>query len=258
MKGNSTSSKSRRQKRRGDRASGPAELRLAREPYVRPSQRQTATPTAPVLAREPPGTLQQVGREADAAWAGVKRIMSLLNVENKHVYYNVSGSNVTQAGSVLDLGSLISQGVGGAQRIGDSLKVLRVRVKMMFVFSGGGSTRQPCTVVLGHSRDGVPAVADVFAVVSSTTSGLAFPADTYQQVDKWSSHKTVPLCAVAAYGNDQLCEYVEFNQKFGHDVLYTNGSTTTASGSFWLAYISSEPTSFPTVDIAVDIEFVDN
>lgn len=241
----------------------PAErILVQRPPYVRPSLRGASTTTPTTLAKaEPAGTLQQVGREADMAWAGVKRIMSLLNVENKHCYYNASGTNVTQAGSVLDLCSLISQGVGGSQRVGDSLKILRVRVKAQITLNVAGAGRQAVTVVLGHSKDGVPAVADVFAVVSSTTAGLAFPADTYQQADKWSASRTLHLAHAingTTYIVDQFSEGLEFNVKFGHDVLFTNASTTTASGNVWLAFISNEPTSYPVIDLAVDIEFVDN
>lgn len=229
------------------------QILVQRPPYVRPSLRGAPSTTPTTLAKaEPQGTLQQVGREADMAWAGVKRIMSLLNVENKHVYYNASNINVTQVGSILDLTSLISQGVGGTQRIGDSLKILNVRIKATFAVNSSATVLQSTTCVLGHSKDGVPAVADVFAVVSSSTSGLAFPADTYAQADKWTRSDSFTVY------NTEPVRQINYNQKFGHDVLYTNASTTSASGNVWFGYISNEPTNYPTMNIAVDIEFVDN
>ncbi len=76
-----------RRGRKGSRDSGQAET----ERFQRRLQAIAAMPapsTQPVAgatalaARPTGGTLEQVGREADMAWAGVKRIMSLLNVEN--------------------------------------------------------------------------------------------------------------------------------------------------------------------------------
>ncbi len=186
------------------------------------------------------------------AWSGVKRIMALLNVENKHVYFNSSGSSITQAGTLLDLTSLISQGVGGAQRVGDSLKILRVCVKFIFGYNSSASTFQAVTAVLGHSADGIPAVADVFAVVSNTSSGLAFPLDTYGKADHWSQSKTTYVSST------DVVKFLDFDVKFGHDVLYTNAATTAASGAVWFAFIGNEPTNFPSYSIAVDVEFVDN
>ena len=132
------------------------------------------------------------------------------------------------------------------------MKVLRARVKATFAVNVAATVLQSITCVLGHSKDGIPAVADVFAVVSSTTSGLAYPSDTYQEADKWSKHSTFTV-----YNTEPVFQ-ISYDQAFGHDVLYTNGTTTTASGSVWFAFISNEPTNFPTMNIAVDLEFVDN
>lgn len=213
---------------------------------------QSEIPKGLNLAAAPKGTLEQIGHEADQAWSGVKRIMSLLNVEMKHVYYNATNVQVTQAGSVLDLCSLISQGVGGSQRIGDSLKIKDVKCKFTYVYNTTMTTAGTATVVLGMSRDGVPGVADVFAVVSNTSSGQAFPSDTYDRADHWVRDRMVN---VDVYRPQTI---FELNHKFNHDVLYTNGTTTTASGNVWLAFISNEPTNYPTLQIALDIEFLDN
>lgn len=207
---------------------------------------------APRLTAAPKGTLEQIGHEADQAWSGVKKIMSLLNVELKHVYYNATNVQITQAGSVLDLCSLISQGVGGAQRIGDSLKIKAVKCKFTYVYNTTMTTPGTSTVVLGMSRDGVPAVADVFAVVGNTTSGQAFPSDTYDKADHWVQHR------MANVDVNRPQKIFELNHAFNHDVLYTNASTTSVSGNVWLAFISNEPTNYPTLQIALDIAFLDN
>lgn len=262
MKASKSSQNRRRPKKQGESAPRQAisldalAKRLASLERVPPALSAPAPPAvaAPVTLATAPaaGTLEQVGREADMAWSGVKRIMALLNVENKHVYYNSAGGSVSQAGSVLDLTALISQGVGGSQRVGDSLKILRVRVKFLVSYNGSASQIQGFTAVLGHSKDSVPLVADVFAVVGTTSSGLAFPSDTYSQADKWSEAKT------SYVSSTDVVKLLDFDVKFGHDVLYTNGTTTSASGAVWFGFISNEPSNFPSYSIAVDVEFVDN
>ncbi len=212
-----------------------------------------AEPQKPLtLAKEPAGTLEQIGHEADSAWRGVKKIMALLNTELKHVYYNAVNTQVTQAGSVLDLTSLISQGVGGSQRIGDSLKVKAVKIRLAYLWNSSMSSIGAGTFVLGMSRDGVPAVADVFAVVSNNASAYAHPTDTYDKVDHWvRTHFLV----VHQYEPSKV---FELNHTFNHDVLYTNAGTTATSGCVWLAFISNEATNFPSVSMGVDIAFLDN
>ncbi len=209
-------------------------------------------PAPLVTARTEPGTLQSIGREADMAWGAAKRIMAMLNVEEKHVYYGATNAQATQVGTVLDLSSLISQGVGGNQRTGDSLKMKRVKGKFVFLHNASQGTNGAFTVVIGHSKDGVPAVSDVFAVQSQSYAGLAFPLDTYDQADKWSKSK---FACVDAY--NPTCAF-ELEVPFNHDVLYTNASTTASSGAVWLAFISNEPTNYPSLSMQLDISFVDN
>lgn len=229
-------------------------MSIPRPAYVRPSLRGAPSTAPSTLARAPSeqGTLQQVGREADMAWAGVKRIMSLLNVEAKHVYYNAVGTQITSAGSILDLCSLISQGVGGSQRVGDSLKVRRCRIKVIVTHNAAATQPQAFTMVLGHSKDGVPAVADVFAIVGGTASGLAYPSDTYDQADHWSESKTTYVSTT------DVSKVLTFDVPFNHDVLFTNGTAVTSTGNVWFAFISNEPTNYPTFSIGADLEFVDN
>lgn len=221
------------------------------EKRVKQLIKSSSEPERPITLAVQKGTLEQIGHEADQAWSGVKKIMALLNVEMKHVYYNNS-VNVTQVGTVLDVTSLISQGVGGSQRIGDSLKMKRFRSKFTFVHNAAMTTPGTGTFVLGMSRDGVPAVADVFYIQGSTTSGLAFPKDTTDRADFWKVDRMVN---VDQYNPQKI---FELNHEFNHDVLFADATATAASGCVWLAFISNEPTNYPTLQIAFDAEFLDN
>jgi hypothetical protein len=196
------------------------------------------------------GTLEQVGREADNAWAGVKRIMQLLNVEKKHCFYNYS-QTVNQSGVVQDLSGQIAQGVGGAQRTGDSLKITRLRGKFRVLTNGNYDTVQ---VVIGRAKDGLPTAAELFQLIGSGLSGLSFQNDDENQTNVWLHSFTV--LTAPATGN--AAHFREFELKIDVDTLFVAGTTTATSGSVWCAMISQAAINLPTVEANFDMEFVDN
>jgi hypothetical protein len=224
-------------------------LHKAFEEMSKPSTPSTAK--GPLLFRQTEkGTLEQVGREADNAWAGVKRIMSLLNVEKKHCFYSGSQS-VNQSGVVQDLSGQISQGVGGSQRTGDSLKLSRVRGRFRAASQGQYNTIQ---IVIGRSKDGIPTVADLFQLVGSAQSGLSYQNDDQDQANKFLWHHIVlvaPSTSVAAV-------FREIDLKIDADTLFVAGTTTATSGALWCAMISDAAASLPSCEFAFDMEFVDN
>jgi len=216
----------------------------------------TSTPKPPpgfVLVRKEgePGTLEQVGHEADAAWAGVKRIMSLLNVESKWIHINTA-LNINYTGVIIsDCCSLITQGVSGVQRTGDSIKVQRLMMKGMLQYNG---TATDVTVVVGRSKDGIPVVADLFDLsgATSTQAGMSFPNDNQTAADKWlmSRHLFV----------DQYHPLREFyfDVKINKDTQYIAGAATVATGAVWIAAISGTNTTPPTIAYNYVMEYVDN
>jgi hypothetical protein len=199
---------------------------------------------------ESPGTLEQVGREADMAWAGVRRIMNLLNVEEK-VSHNNTAANVNYTGYLADLGSIITQGVGAEQRTGDSIKVRRVRVKGSMNYQGAASE---ATLVVGRSEDGIPSLADIFQLSGATSlqAGNSFNNDNQVKADHWLKSKHLRV--------DQYhpIENFEFDVEIGKDLLYTQNSSTVASGSVWFAAISGVNATVPTVNYCSVVEYVDN
>lgn len=204
----------------------------------------------PVLASRSPGTLEQVGREADAAWQGVRNIMSLLNVETKRLVSLIAGTNITNAGFITDLTATIPQGVTAVTRVGDSLKLRTVRVKGFLVY---GSAVTTMTLVIGHSRDGLPAIADVFSFTGSH-GGQNYPLVTQQPADKWSKSRFLVLDPV----RNPACTF-EFDVPYNHDVTYAAGSTTVVTGSVWLAMISDLAIgTAPVMQCSLCVDFVDN
>ncbi len=243
----------RTQKGRQDAASINEELtqrvitRLA-ERFSSVPSRSLPSSTGPVTLASQPGTLEQVGREADLAWNGVKRIMSLLNVEEKQ---GVSGgtTNVSYNGYGVDLTSGIAQGVSGTQRIGDSLKIKQVCVQGLVGSNGAGSSY---TAVLGMSRDGYPSLADIFSLVGVVRAGMNYPLVNTEGADHWVVFKRHYI------SSSHLVDKFELKHTFSHDVKYLAGTTTVSSGCVWFAVITDTNASNPQLDWTASIQFVDN
>ncbi len=225
--------------------------RIASGPQPAPSPQSLRVAAPGQGSSSSPGTLEQIGHEADMAWAGVKRIMSLLNVEQKRKVVGVGGTNISNAGYLNDLTSSISQGVTGTTRVGDSMKVKGVRVKGFFVFGNAVTT---LTIVLGHSKDGTPAIADVFSFTGAQ-GGMNYPLITQQPADKWSASRLLILDSVRF-----PVQEFELFVPFSHDVTYAAGTSTVLTGAVWFAAISdlAAGATTPVLQYTYALDFVDN
>jgi hypothetical protein len=214
------------------------------------------TPKAPpgfVMIRDgEPGTLQQVGREADNAWAGVKRIMELLNVEEKYVDF-YSATNINYSGTLLDLTGTISQGVGRGQRTGDSIKLTRAIVRMRMQ-SGGATT--DWQVIVGHSKDALPALSDLFALSGAASSNAGMSLDNwYENKANTIQHREFGYVGSTDYN---VSVKREFEVKMDHHVVFSAAGTTSLSGATWLAAISGLNVLPPALWYNIRLFFVDN
>jgi hypothetical protein len=204
--------------------------------------------TGPLLYKQTEGgTLEQVGREADNAWAGVKRIMALLNVEGK-AYDIQSSFTATYAGTVFSL-SGVTQGVGDNQRTGDSCKLTRLRVHMKAVYASGNVL---CQLVIGRSKDALPAIADVFDTLGTGYAGCSFENHDQRKADTWLVHRTFIVDATKPTIHLEL----ELN-KLDVDTLFANATATGTSGTYWMAFVCDN-VSGPTITLMSRADFVDN
>jgi hypothetical protein len=216
------------------------------------------TPPAPagfVLVRKDGegGTLEQVGREADNAWAGVKNIMRLLNVETKACDF--SGTlTVDRSGTVVDLLANISQGVADNQRTGDGLKINRITIHA-YAASTNGFT--PVVCVLGRSRDGLPGPADVFETFNTAFSGLSNKKWDYKAADTWLESRRFVIDG--ALGSDKYTHLFTFEHSKGDmHAQFFNGGVSVVSGALWFAVQSNLAVNQPTLQYTCRVEFVDN
>jgi len=205
--------------------------------------------TGPKLFKEGPGgTLEQVGREADNAWAGVKKIMSLLNVESKAFDTQTTFTN-GYAGNFLNC-SNITQGVGDNQRTGDSLRITRIRAKFRISFATA-STVVIC--VLGRSKDGAPVIGDIFDTIGTAYSGVSFENHDQRKADHILAWKQVVVDNVA-----NPLKIVKFDLKCPDTpTTYANATTNQTANSYWCACICGV-VSGPSIVFNARVDFVDN
>ncbi len=197
------------------------------------------------------GSLQSIGKEADAAWQSVQKIWSLLNVEEKSGVSVYAPASVGYAGVGYDLTSNITQGVSALQRVGDSLKAKALRIKGIATV---GAANSGMLIVVGHSKDGYPNLGDIFAFTGAAGASNNFPLAQYKPADKWSRSKHISLDTTT-----NVTQEFAFDVKFGHDVTYVPGTSTVASGSIWIAFISDVTSpNTPSVYFSADLIFVDN
>lgn len=222
------------------------------ETFVRKLDKLSKLPsptTGPKLFKEGPGgTLEQVGREADNAWAGVKKIMSLLNVESKVLDYQVQFTS-SYTGNLLNCSS-ITQGVADNQRTGDSLRVQRFRVRAMISWATANTI---VTIVIGRSKDGLPVIGDAF---ESFTSG--YSAVTFENHDQRKADQILAMKHVVVDNVSHPMSYVDFDIKCPDlPTTYSNGTATTTANTYWAAAICGVA-SGPVINFNSRIDFVDN
>lgn len=218
------------------------------------------TPKAPpgfvLMKDEKAGTLEQVGREADNAWAGVKRIMELLNVEEKYVDY-YSAVNVNYTGVLLDLTGAITQGVGRGQRTGDSIKLTKVCVRYYMQDVGTLTSWQ---VQVGHSKDALPSLSDLFALsgAASAYAGMSFD-NWYESKANVVERRDLGTIINGGSGTgDKALAFRDFEIKMDHHVVFQATTTTALSGASWLAAISGLNALPPVLNYSIRVFFVDN
>lgn len=206
--------------------------------------------TVELRSGEPEGTLQQVGREADTAWAGVKRIMALLNVETKSSTFSTVVAPTNAGALIGNLTAAITQGVGDNQRTGDSVKLTRLRMSIRLYYTSDTAPLQICLV---NSKDGVPVVADVFETLGSTTySGMSFENHDQRGADKWMWKK---IAGVDLYTPSKV---FEVDLKLDHHVLYINGTAVVSSGCLSLWGIANVAVGANGFTVQSTLDFVDN
>jgi len=117
------------------------------------------------------------------------------------------------------------------------------------VFASGNVLVQ---IVVGRSKDALPTIADVFDTIGTGYSGCSFENHDQRRADQWLAHRSFVV--------DATKPTIHFDMdlaKLGVDTLYSNATTTSTSGTYWIAVLSDN-VSGPVMTIMSRADFVDN
>ena len=195
------------------------------------------------------GGFGEIGDGVDKAYEGIKR---LLNIELKS--YESGGATVSpaQTGVSVDFTSGISQGLGDAQRSGDSIKLVRLLLDMSAQPNSGGLVSQFVRVMVVRSHDEAVTPSQVINVDATAYTHVGLPNWDYKgQYQVLFDH-----CFVMDqyHPTHRKCIVLELNSH----TQYNAASTTVNNGAVQLLYWSTATTLLPSLTYQAAIEFVDN
>ena len=203
----------------------------------------------PALFREGRSDLGDLGDGVDRS---IKAIRRMLNVEVKAFQAAGTAVQPTTTGTVQDFLSGISQGITDAQRIGDSIKILRVRLEFMFEMNSTAAATQAIWVMICRANDEIMTAAQLNTVDANAYAYLGQRRwdnkDQYRVL--WERRMVVDPEHQAIIGTIDL--------KLNDHVQYEAAGNVINSGSIFLAIWSNSTTNNPNFGYVLQVEYVDN
>lgn len=197
------------------------------------------------------GLLQQVGREADEALAIGKRVLGMLNVENKNLSFSTVSVSTDYSGLTYNPLGSITQGDTDSQRDGDSLKLKGWKGKLLFTRGGTDSIVAYAFVQEGPTF--ITALQQVFEGAGTLLAPVSQPL--------WDSRLGFKVLSMhcRALTQDDPFWIIPFDHHFNHDVQYYNNSTTVYEGKVSLIVISGYTGGAPpTISFDSQMRWIDN
>lgn len=167
------------------------------------------------------------------------------NIETKHFYARFSTLvNINSAGSVFDLfvdpnsGTVISQGTGRSQYIGDTVKP--VRIGLRFIAEANSLNYNVYTVMLLQVKGGgIPAPANILQSAGNLLTPLSYIDSTYGDTFRVLARKTF---TIQNNGNGTISKYGTmsvFGKALRNVHFVTPANIASANGLFLAIYTDS-------------------
>lgn len=192
---------------------------------------------------------------AKSAWAGVKMLKSLVNVEKKKFDTEVTISNVTSSGTIYDL-DLIAQGDTDQTRDGNSVlcQYINLKGRVQQANNIPSTVRLILFIDLQQIGDTAPGVNDVLDPSFTNKYSAPLNNDTVGRF-KILSDKSYNFNP----GSDILKSFKMFHRLTGHHIRYNGASSTDIQkGGIYLLTISDQSTLFCSIDFSSRLTFTDN
>jgi len=193
-----------------------------------------------------------LGDLGDGIDQSIRSIKRLINAEVK--VFDAAGANITPTttGTITDLTSAIAQGVADNQRVGDSLKVLRLSINAQFSMNSTANGTQFCWVTLCRSHDEIMTAAQLNTLDANAYAYLGNPPPDYKDQYRmlWQRRLVVDPehQSILVMADIKLNDHVQFN----------GGGATVNSGCLFMGIWSSSTTNNPDFGYVLRVEYVDN
>lgn len=214
-----------------------------------------ASPLGPSLfkaAAAERGGRSDLGDLGDGVDKSIKAIRRMLNVELKAFQAAGTAVQPTTTGTVQDFLSGISQGITDAQRIGDSIKVLRLHLEFMFEMNSTAAATQAVWVMICRANDEIMTASQLNTVDANAYAYLGQRRwdnkDQYRVL--WERRLVVDPEHQAILGTVDL--------KLNDHVQYEAAGNVINTGSIFLAIWSNSTTNNPNFGYVLQVEYVDN
>jgi len=200
-------------------------------------------------AREGRSDLGDLGDGVDRS---IKAIRRMLNVEVKAFQAAGTAVQPTTTGTVQDFLSGIAQGVTDATRVGDSLKVLRVRLEYMFEMNSTAAATQAIWVMICRANDEIMTAGQLNTLDANAYAylGQRYWDNKSQYRVLWEKRMVVDPEHQARVGTIDI--------RLNDHVQYNAGGNTVNTGSIFLAIWSNSTTNNPNFGYVLQVEYVDN
>lgn len=193
-----------------------------------------------------------LGDLGDGVDRSIRAIKRLLNTEVK--CFQASGASVqpTTTGTITDFLSAISQGTADNQRIGDSLKVLRLKLNYMVEMNSTAAATQVIWVAIIRASDEIMTAAQLNTLDGNAYAYLGELSWDYKAQYRilWERRIEVDPEHQAHVGRVDL--------KLNDHAQYNAAGSTLNSGSIFMAMWSNSTTNNPNFGYVLQVEYVDN
>lgn len=193
-----------------------------------------------------------LGDLGDGVDKSIRAIKRLMNVEVKSFDAAGAGMTPTTTGTVVDLVSAIAQGVTDNTRVGDSIKVLRLILRMTSTQNAVGGGEQYMYILVARSHDEIMTSAQLNVLDTTNYAHLGGRNWDYkdQYSDLWSRRVVLDP--------EHQTHFIECDLKLNSHVQYNAGGNTVNSGCLMMAVWANTTVNNPSLSYVLTVEYVDN
>lgn len=191
----------------------------------------------------------KVDRKQDKEISRIKKLLP--STKSKYFDFTVSNQTLSYNGSLVTTLMALSRGTADNERVGDSIKMTRMDVKIASFSTGAGADNCRYTFFLDKS----PYIVSTAALYKTTGSDLATLSplqEDYRQNIVLLKDFKVPVSSAA-----KPVINTTFSRKLNHVVRYAGATTTPVSNYLKMAYISDALAPVAAFDAYIRVWYID-